>query len=110
MRQATVLIAIAFVSLSSPPQASSADHWAGGGLTCMLTRVFITRTGWGPPCCLPAAAGRWSKLKASNKCVPLEDGSACVVLRPIPADNSCLFNSIGYGECQDVQLCTLALV
>ena len=26
----------------------------------------------------------------------LADGSAAVVKRPIPADNSCLFNAVGY--------------
>ncbi|GAX85176.1 hypothetical protein CEUSTIGMA_g12594.t1 [Chlamydomonas eustigma] len=35
-------------------------------------------------------------LKATSRCVPLADGSACVVRRPIPADNSCMFNAVGY--------------
>ncbi|KAG2439444.1 hypothetical protein HXX76_004800 [Chlamydomonas incerta] len=43
-----------------------------------------------------AAKGPCSKLKPTSRCVPLADGSGCVVRREIPADNSCLFNSIGY--------------
>eukprot|EP00798_Chlamydomonas_sp_ICE-L_P014393 gene14393-20395_t len=38
-----------------------------------------------------------SGMKSTSKCVPLADGSACVVRRTIPADNSCLFNAIGYS-------------
>ncbi|KXZ42353.1 hypothetical protein GPECTOR_157g91 [Gonium pectorale] len=40
--------------------------------------------------------GPCSKIKPTAKCVPLSDGSGVVVRREIPADNSCLFNSIGY--------------
>ncbi|PNW82117.1 hypothetical protein CHLRE_06g274700v5 [Chlamydomonas reinhardtii] len=43
-----------------------------------------------------AVKGPCSKLKPTSRCVPLADGSGCVVRREIPADNSCLFNSIGY--------------
>ena len=40
--------------------------------------------------------GQCHGLKATSICVPLTDGSACVVHRRIAGDNSCLFNSIGY--------------
>uniref|UniRef100_A0A6S8NJB3 Ubiquitin thioesterase OTU n=1 Tax=Dunaliella tertiolecta TaxID=3047 RepID=A0A6S8NJB3_DUNTE len=43
-----------------------------------------------------ATPGPCSKVKPTQKCVPLADGSACVIRREIPADNSCLFNAIGY--------------
>ncbi|KAG1665633.1 hypothetical protein FOA52_011227 [Chlamydomonas sp. UWO 241] len=43
-----------------------------------------------------AGAGPNSGLRATSRCVPLADGSACVVRRPIPADNSCMFNAVGY--------------
>ncbi|KAG2445283.1 hypothetical protein HYH02_008750 [Chlamydomonas schloesseri] len=43
-----------------------------------------------------SAQGPCSKLKPTSRCVPLADGSGCVVRREIPADNSCLFNSVGY--------------
>lgn len=48
---------------------------------------------------VPSAApppGPLAKLKPSATCVPLADGSAAVVKRPIAADNSCLFNAVGY--------------
>jgi len=35
-------------------------------------------------------------VKPTATCVPLTDGSAVVVHRPIAADNSCLFNAVGY--------------
>lgn len=41
-------------------------------------------------------AGPLAKLKPTVDCVPLADGSACVVRRKIDADNSCLFNAVGY--------------
>ncbi|WIA36141.1 hypothetical protein OEZ86_007487 [Tetradesmus obliquus] len=37
-----------------------------------------------------------SKVKPSRSCAALADGSAVVMLRPIAADNSCLFNAVGY--------------
>ncbi len=40
--------------------------------------------------------GPLSKLKATSNCVPLVDGRECVVRRKIAADNSCLFNAVGY--------------
>ncbi|KAL6750675.1 hypothetical protein V8C86DRAFT_786592 [Haematococcus lacustris] len=43
-----------------------------------------------------APSGPCSKVRPTSKCVPLADGSACVVRRPIPADNSCLFNAVAY--------------
>lgn len=43
------------------------------------------------------ARGPCHGIKATSICVPLSDGSACVVHRRIAGDNSCLFNAIGYG-------------
>jgi ubiquitin thioesterase OTU1 len=43
-----------------------------------------------------AAAGPNSKVKPTPSCVPTPDGAAVVVRRPIAADNSCLFNAVGY--------------
>eukprot|EP00983_Pelagomonas_calceolata_P043782 1139044-Pelagomonas_calceolata.AAC.10 len=37
------------------------------------------------PCAPPYAAGPCSKVKPTQKCVPLADGSACVIRREIPA-------------------------
>ena len=49
--------------------------------------------------------GPCSGLKATSRCVALSDGSACVVRRSIPADNSCLFNAVGGNESmQQIQL------
>lgn len=42
------------------------------------------------------AAGPLSKLKPTSTCVALADGSACVLKRKIAADNSCLFNAVGF--------------
>lgn len=42
------------------------------------------------------SAGPNSKLKPTPTCVPTPDGAAVVVHRPIAADNSCLFNAVGY--------------
>jgi ubiquitin thioesterase OTU1 len=42
------------------------------------------------------APGPLSKLKPSATCVPTADGTLAVVKRPIAADNSCLFNAVGY--------------
>lgn len=42
------------------------------------------------------ASGPNSKVKPTPTCVPTPDGSAVVVHRPIAADNSCLFNAVGY--------------
>ena len=47
------------------------------------------------PAC-PSVTGPCSKVKPSATCVALADGSACVIRRAIPGDNSCLFNAIGY--------------
>lgn len=44
----------------------------------------------------PSGPGPNSKVKPTATCVPLTDGSAVVVHRPIAADNSCLFNAVGY--------------
>jgi len=44
----------------------------------------------------PPKLGPLSKLKPSANMVPLADGSLAVVRRPIAADHSCLFNSVGY--------------
>ncbi|GLC47250.1 hypothetical protein PLESTF_000895500 [Pleodorina starrii] len=44
-----------------------------------------------------AGPGPCAKLKPTSKCVPLADGSGCVIRREIAADNSCLFNSVGYS-------------
>jgi hypothetical protein len=44
----------------------------------------------------PAKPGPLSKLKPTANVVPLADGSLAVVRRPMAADNSCLFNSVGY--------------
>lgn len=46
------------------------------------------------PACL--FLGPNSKVKPTPTCVPLADGSAVIVHRPIAADNSCLFNAVGY--------------
>ncbi|GIM01564.1 hypothetical protein Vretimale_6355 [Volvox reticuliferus] len=43
-----------------------------------------------------SSAGPCAKLKPTSRCVALADGSACVIRREIAADNSCLFNSVGY--------------
>ncbi|GIL65321.1 hypothetical protein Vafri_19113 [Volvox africanus] len=43
-----------------------------------------------------SSAGLCAKLKPTSRCVALADGSACVIRREIAADNSCLFNSVGY--------------
>lgn len=48
-----------------------------------------------PLACLHAP-GPNAKVKPRPDCVPLADGSAVVVRRPIAADNSCLFNAVGY--------------
>eukprot|EP00879_Flechtneria_rotunda_P017351 GHRR01018177.1.p1 GENE.GHRR01018177.1~~GHRR01018177.1.p1 ORF type:complete len:268 (+),score=87.16 GHRR01018177.1:173-976(+) len=37
-----------------------------------------------------------SKVKPTASCVPLADGSSVIVRRAIAADNSCLFNAVGY--------------
>lgn len=46
---------------------------------------------------LPPPTGPLSKLKPSQTCVALSDGSECVIRREIAGDNSCLFNAVGYG-------------
>ncbi|KAF8059422.1 OTU2 [Scenedesmus sp. PABB004] len=43
-----------------------------------------------------ATPGPNARLRPSKACAPLADGSAVVALRPIAADNSCLFNAVGY--------------
>lgn len=54
-----------------------------------------------PSCpCAPLALlplGPAAKLRPSASCVPLADGSGCVVRRVIAADNSCLFNAVGHA-------------
>ncbi|KAI8473030.1 MAG: hypothetical protein J3K34DRAFT_375685 [Monoraphidium minutum] len=45
---------------------------------------------------VPEKPGPLAKLKPSPNCVPLADGNLAVVRRPIAADHSCLFNSVGY--------------
>lgn len=45
---------------------------------------------------VPTTPGPNSKVKPSRTCAALADGSAVVMLRPIAADNSCLFNAVGY--------------
>jgi hypothetical protein len=45
----------------------------------------------------PPTTGPLAGLKATSACAPLADGSACVVRRKIAADNSCMFNAVGYG-------------
>eukprot|EP00878_Enallax_costatus_P028973 GHUV01031343.1.p1 GENE.GHUV01031343.1~~GHUV01031343.1.p1 ORF type:complete len:302 (+),score=53.25 GHUV01031343.1:134-1039(+) len=62
--------------------AAGGDHGKGKG---------------GKKAAAPTAPGPNSKLKPTRNCVPLADGSAVVVLRPIAADNSCLFNAVGYS-------------
>eukprot|EP00877_Chromochloris_zofingiensis_P003132 jgi/Chrzof1/1281/Cz10g01030.t1 len=42
-------------------------------------------------------AGPLIKLKPSPNCVALADGHSCVMRRKIAADNSCLFNAVGYA-------------
>jgi hypothetical protein len=44
----------------------------------------------------PAPPGPNSRVKPSPSCVPTQGGAAVVVRRPIAADNSCMFNAVGY--------------
>jgi hypothetical protein len=49
------------------------------------------------PIAAPAKPGPLARLKPSANCVPIADGTLAVVRRPIAADHSCLFNSVGYA-------------
>jgi hypothetical protein len=66
--------------------SSSAASKAAGG-----KKQAAARKASGPPTTGPLAG-----LKATSACAPLADGSACVVRRKIAADNSCMFNAVGY--------------
>lgn len=56
-------------------------------ITEIMPPLFVSNTFTGP----------LSKLKPTQKCVALADGSGCVIRRTIAGDNSCLFNAVGYG-------------
>ncbi|MEW5317672.1 MAG: hypothetical protein WDW38_008954 [Sanguina aurantia] len=61
---------------------------AGGGLVVAAALLMLQRLVFRRPC---------SRCKPTATCVPLADGSECVVRREIAGDNSCLFNAVGYG-------------
>ncbi len=62
-----------------------------------LARVGLTNQVCMCVCvCVSLFAAPCAHVKPSAKCVALADGSACVVRRQIPADNSCLFNAVAY--------------
>ena len=101
------------VHIGGPPQSTVLDGDAPGPIGDLLKTGDSVRCDASPgdaaaapsqpaaPAAAPArerpAEVAASPPAASSDCVPLSDGSACLVRRLIAADNSCLFTAVGYA-------------